>query len=136
MHFVCFYYAFTRWASISGGHPPRLRTKPSNDMPSTLTRCPVRENLVHRRLSRRGWYREYFSDHPGYADRNPEAFVNGGDKVKVWCRRCLRQRLSDVIEYEKEQVSLGLLPAERDRRAILAQRESSILRYTMRNPHD
>ncbi|TBU52374.1 hypothetical protein BD310DRAFT_970853 [Dichomitus squalens] len=44
-------------------------------------------------LSRRGWYRTHFYDHPGYIENDAKALY--GDKVKVWCKPCFQRRVAN-----------------------------------------
>ncbi|TBU60356.1 hypothetical protein BD310DRAFT_966496 [Dichomitus squalens] len=54
-------------------------------------------------LSRRGWYRTHFYDHPGYIENDAKALY--GDKVKVWCKPCFQRR---VANEQREDSLLGL----------------------------
>ena len=64
-------------------------------------------------LNRRGWYRKYFYDHPGYIENDTKALH--GDKVKVWCKLCFRDRIAT----EQREDSLRGVPV---REATLIER--------------
>ena len=63
------------------------------------------------------WYRQYFTQHPGYAAADPKAISGSGrthDKVKVWCKKCLEKRVSEIrdaktqVSWERGELALAL----------------------------
>ena len=92
-----------------------LRSAPGPDMPhSDLSRAPTVSSPARRykRPGRRLWYRDYFIDHPGYAEPdNRDAFAGQGkrpDKVKLFCAVCLEKEVSDLSETMDREASLSL----------------------------
>lgn len=82
-------------------------------------------NVAPRRFPRprrRAPYREHFIDHPGYEAGDPAAFAgdkNTRDKLKLWCRLCLNQRVQDALASDMAEVM--------DRRHRLVRDQATIL---------
>jgi hypothetical protein len=57
----------------------------------------------------RGWWRDYFEDHPGLITKQPEAYTNPGTaaKVKVYCKQCLQSDISAVQQEDEEDIRWG-----------------------------
>lgn len=76
------------------------------------------------RPCRRAPYRIHFVDHPGYAAKDPQAFAGDGhirDKLKIWCRLCLDQRVQETSAHEQEEVQRGVRPFARNVTDIMAE---------------
>ena len=77
--------------------------------------------------SNRSWWRELFVDHPGLADKHPNAFVkseSGATKVgKVYCIACFPLDIDGVIEADIRAVTEGRLTTVRNEVEIEAYRE-------------
>jgi hypothetical protein len=67
--------------------------------------------------AKRGWWRAFFHDHPGYATKAPESTDSGG-KAKVWCMQCFETRIAGEIASDKKMVIAGTREAVRSRDVI------------------
>lgn len=53
-------------------------------------------------IGSRGWWREYFKDHPRLNSNDPNAYATG--KPKVMCLRHIDRDIASVIAEEKAEV--------------------------------
>ena len=64
----------------------------------------------------RGWWREYFHDHPGLIIKDPEAFVGTASsaKAKVYCIKCFDKDIAFLQLKDQESLVLGRIQVARD----------------------
>jgi hypothetical protein len=57
----------------------------------------------------RGWWRDYFADHPGLRLKLPEAYTGTGQsaKDKVYCTKCLARDVTDVKQEDQVEIETG-----------------------------
>ena len=67
------------------------------------TMAPNRQSAT----SNRGWWREYFLDHPGLKAKLPEVFTGTGSsaKAKVYCSKCFENNVSAVLSEDQCEVN-------------------------------
>jgi hypothetical protein len=62
-------------------------------------------------LAQRGWWRDFFEDHPRLAAKTPESYTNPTlarpDKQKAWCRRCLMRHVAEEQARDEKEVAAG-----------------------------
>lgn len=79
----------------------------------------------------RKWYRDLFTDHPGYLTGQPEAFLGSGSsaKAKVYCTKCLQQDITAALAEDHADVEAHPPRRTRVREAseIESYRESCLL---------
>jgi hypothetical protein len=58
----------------------------------------------------RGWWRDYFIDHPGLKSKLPDASTGTGSsaKAKVYCLKCFESHVSAVLA--EDQVKVNAVP--------------------------
>jgi hypothetical protein len=83
---------------------------------------PILLVMAHPPQCNRGWWREYFEDHPGLKDKTPESFTNPSlarpDKQKVWCKQCFTRRIAAEKARDSEDINLGKRVSPRDEATI------------------
>ena len=77
--------------------------------------------------SNRSWWRERFLDHPGFADKNQDAFVESGlgatKATKVYCAACLVADTEKIIQEDLHAIDQGRITMVRGEAEIIAYRE-------------
>ncbi|GLB43959.1 putative protein of unknown function (DUF 659) [Lyophyllum shimeji] len=75
------------------------------------------------RSASRGWWREYFYDHPKLASKDPIAFVGTGSsaKAKVYCKQCFNAHIAAAQLQDNTDVQLGRIVTAREWRDIETQ---------------
>jgi hypothetical protein len=94
-----------------------------------LIEKPSRLNSLHSTFlmapsAKRGWWRTFFHDHPGYVTRSPESTDSSG-KAKVWCKECFEARISTEMGLDERMVVAGTREMVRPRSVIEDMCESS-----------
>ena len=95
-------------------HIVHTQRAPLNLLPPPAMSHPPQRN--------RGWWREFFEDHPGLTAKTPDSYTNPNlarpDKQKVWCKPCFAKRIED--ERARDRAELGTLRvAVRDDNTII-----------------
>ena len=65
----------------------------------------------------RGWWRNYFHDHPGYISKTPESKDSSG-KAKVYCMLCFEARIVSETAIDESMVAAETRDMVRSRQAI------------------
>ena len=77
--------------------------------------------------SNRSWWRELFADHPGFTNRDDEAFVASGSGAtkasKVYCKLCLLADIELISKEDMRAVNEGRITTVRDEAVIEDYRE-------------
>ena len=70
----------------------------------------------------RSWWRGLFADHPGFANKDSEAFVESGSGMtkasKVYCKVCLSADTNLILETDIRAVNEGRITVVRSEAAI------------------
>ncbi|KAH7919875.1 hypothetical protein BV22DRAFT_1022220 [Leucogyrophana mollusca] len=81
----------------------------------------------------RSWLHNLFKDHPGLAQRLPEAYANfhvkDGKRGKAMCKECLADRLNRKREKDLEEIRQGRRQECRDEATVVAWRAYSFTFY-------
>jgi hypothetical protein len=61
----------------------------------------------------RGWWRDYFVDHPGLKSKLPDASTGTGSsaKAKVYCSKCFESHVTAVLA--EDQLEVDAVPPRR-----------------------
>ncbi|KZT22970.1 hypothetical protein NEOLEDRAFT_1157439 [Neolentinus lepideus HHB14362 ss-1] len=83
-------------------------------------------------VKQRGWWRDYFYDHPEHKNRetNSAAYMSG--KLIVWCKKCFDQCVSAELAADNLRVTSGIIPVARSPETITAS--PSFLLAWIENP--
>ena len=78
--------------------------------------------------SNRSWWRGHFADHPGIANKNPDAIVaseTGITKVtKLYCKACFPVGVNWVMDEDARAATEGRITTVRSEAEVEAHRES------------
>ena len=70
----------------------------------------------------RSWWRESFVNHPGFTNKNSEAFVESGTGItkamKVYCKECLLADINLILEEDIRAANEGRITTVRTEAAI------------------
>ncbi|KAL7281578.1 hypothetical protein ACG7TL_004895 [Trametes sanguinea] len=66
----------------------------------------------------RGWWRQYFHDHPGASSRQEDAYL--GDKTKVYCKECMQRHIVQLQALDQDELARGARAAVRSEESIVA----------------
>jgi hypothetical protein len=55
-----------------------------------------------------GWWQAHFKDHPDRANKPGPAWI--GDKVKTYCKECLKKHIAMIQSEYDDQVRIGINP--------------------------
>ena len=79
---------------------------------------PLPSVMAHPPQRKRGWWREFFEDHPGLAAKTAESYTNPTlarpDKQKVWCKQCFARRIAEEQAHDEKEVAVGQRGSVRD----------------------
>jgi hypothetical protein len=79
--------------------------------------------MSHPPQRNRGWWREFFEDHPGLTAKTSNSYTNPNlarpDKQKVWCKRCFAKRIADEKARNQVELASTLRVAARDDNTII-----------------
>lgn len=67
------------------------------------------------------WVREFFKDHPKLSQKAAEAYSGTKgtrDKPKVFCKRCLEERVSIILRQDAREVENGSRQVVRTREMV------------------
>lgn len=72
----------------------------------------------------RGWYRDFFTDHPGFQTNHPDALLGTGSsaKAKVYCTNCFEQDIIAILG--EDQADIEAYPPRRNRVREVSEIES------------
>lgn len=108
---------------------PSTQKAPSPNAPNALglETCvsllnPLPSTMAHPPQRKRGWWREFFEDHPGLSTKAPESYTNPNasrpDKHRVWCKQCFVRRIVDEQARDEKEIELGNRVSVRDESTI------------------
>lgn len=66
----------------------------------------------------RSWVRDFFKDHPKLSQKASEAYSGTKgthDKPKVFCKRCLQDRVTEILRQDASEVENGRRQVSRTR---------------------
>ena len=69
----------------------------------------------------RSWVRDFFKDHPKLPQKAPEAYSGTRgthDKAKVFCKRCLDDRVNEILTQDAREVENGSRQVSRTREMV------------------
>ena len=77
--------------------------------------------------STRSWWRGLFVDHPGFTNKDPDAYTASGTGVtkssKIYCVACLPVDTQMVLQEDYKDINQGRISVARDQAVIEAYRE-------------
>lgn len=90
----------------------------------------------HHRIQegKRGWWREYFHDHPGFANKEPGSFNPSNQQPYVYCKKCMDLNIRQEREGDQLEVMNNLRPSVRTEESIKATRKFMRLHVVVCSP--